>query len=567
MRIGILILSIFNFVLCFSQVEFSAEVNSNKVNVNQVFTYTISSNTNCQIYQPNFNGLQVVGGPFQSSSSSMNSLNGKTTKTKILKYTYQLRANKAGDFTISESQMQCTDQGYKTKAIKIKVSNTNQNSTSSQNSNPNFYIKISSNKTEVYQNEPFVITLKMFARKQPQGIEELRLGEAKGITKKDLNANQTSYETKPEVINGLRYYTVVLKQELCYAQVSGDVTIKPYYISALFTKGFFQQYRDESNSNSLNIKVRKMPSKQPKNYNGLVGDFKLEHTINKTSVNQGEAIDLNLKISGKGNLNGFDDPVLDLPNDFDQFDPEIKNNVKTNSNGTSGSISFNYVLVPTFYGDYTIPAYSFSFFDLGSKKYKTLTTGEFKIHVIKPDNSHGEIITQKKDVVIEESDIRYIHTMKISTYRDSDLKAASIGHYSLISLPFLVLWIILYMKKRKSNISEEDRIKVTRKKARKSATKYLESCKQLQQSGQDTEAIKALSGALKSFLKDKLSLTESDLNAKNINELLTNSTTKLNFDSAWKTIEMYQYAPVNKTQVDLLIKQTEQLINEIDNQL
>ena len=567
-----LVLTILSFIFCFighSQVEFTASVNYNQVALNEVFTYEIISNqSNCQIYQPEFGGLTIVGGPYQSTSNSVMIVNGKRTQNKQTKYTYQLRGTKKGNYTIKAAQMKCDDKTYKTQPITVKISiGTEDQANVSSSSNKDFFIRISSSKSTVYQGEPFVVSLKMFSKKQPRGIEEIQFGEANGISKKDLNPNKQSYDTKQEIINGVRYYTVVLKQELCYAHKSGELSIEPYYLSALFNKGFFQQYRQDGYSNTLKIKVKDLPANQPKNFNGLVGEFELDFNLNKNKVKSGEAIDLNITISGKGNLNSFDDPVLDLPKDFDQFDPDIKNNVTTKSNGTSGSISYDFVLVPTFYGDYTIPAYSFSYFDLNTKQYKTLSTGEFKIEVEKPNNAHGEIITQKKEVDIDETDIRFIHKNDLTTFTNSDLKAGSLVHYFSIGMPFLILWVILFMKKRQNNLSDEDRIKLIKKKAKKSASKYLDNCKQLYKQGKNADAIKELSAGLKAFLKFKLNLTESDLSAKSIGNHLTDETTKSKFTSIWNTIEMYQYSPVNASQIDALIQDTEAIINTIDKQL
>ena len=557
----ILITSLFSY----SQVEFKASVNYNKVGVNDVFVFEISSNVQGQIYQPNFNGLQIVGGPHQSSSSSVMVVNGKRQAVRNIKFTWQLRANKKGKFTIPPTLMEYKGEQHKTKAITITVSEA---SAGNQNvkANSDFFVRISASKKSVYLGEPFVVTLKMYSRQSPRGIEDLRLGESNGLIKKDLHPDKTNYDTKSENINGLNYYTILLKQELCYAQTTGKIKIEPYYISALFQRGFFQQYRQEGNSNAINITVKEMPGTKPNNFNGLVGDFKLTNSISKTTTKVNEAIDISINISGNGNLNLFDDPVLDLPNDFDQFDPEIKRNIKTSSNGTSGNISFNFVIVPTFYGDYEIPAYSFSYFDIKAKKYKTLTTGAFKIHVDKPDGNAGEIIKQKQEVIIAETDIRYIHSDNLNTFKNSDLKANSILHYFLILLPFFGLWLVLFFRNKSNNMSDADKIKVTSKKAKKSINKYLIESKRLHQLGNDDAAVKELSSALRSFLKKKLNLSESDLNKVTILERLSDeseSTCNL-FSNCWQTIEMYQYAPINATEVDSLISNTEELINLID---
>ena len=563
MKYIVSLILILSSLIGYSQVEFKASVNYNKVAVNEVFVFELSSNVNGQIYQPDFKGLQIVGGPHQSNSSRIIIVNGKRQSVRSLKFTWQLRANKKGKYNIPPKQMEYNGKKHKTKSITVTILDATQSQQKAK-ANSDFFLRVSTSKKTVYQGEPFILTLKMYSRKSPRGIEDLRIGESNGLTKKDLYPNKTNYDTKTENINGVNYYTVTLRQELCYAQRTGKINIEPYYISVLFQKSFFQQYRQEANSNRLTINCKEMPGSKPSNYNGLVGNFKLSKTISKTTVKVNQAIDISIKISGEGNLNQFDDPVLNLPNDFDQFDPEIKNNLKSSTNGYSGSMSFNYVIVPTFYGDYEIPAYTFSYFDLKEKKYKTLSTGSFKIHVDKPDGEAGDIIKQKKEVDIEDTDIRYIHTDDVTTFKNSNLKANSFYHYILLALPFFVIWFILFLRKKQNNMSDADKIKLTSKKAKKSIHKYLAESKKLHQSGKDDEAIKELSSALKAYLKNKLNLTESDLNKNTILTHLKSENTSTLFSKCWNTIEMYQYAPINASEVDVLIADTEQLIDLID---
>ncbi len=555
----------------FSQnVEFNGSVNKKEVNVNEVFTYQIYSTATCQIYQPDFGGLQIVGGPYQQSSTSVMTVNGKTTRQRETTYTYQLRAPKAGNYTIGSSTMTCDQQNYATEKIKISAINgTGQTSgvnTLNSNENKDFFVRVLTTKNKVYQGEPFTLTLKMYSKKQPRGIEELKMGASNGLSKQDLNPAKTTFDTKQEIVDGIRYFTVTLKQELCFALRPGEIDIEPYYISALFSKGFFQQYRAEAYSNSVKIKVKALPGHEPKNFNGLVGSYQMDHSISKTKVKPGEAIDIKLKISGKGNLNAFDEPQLDLPNDFDQFDPEYKEDYKTTSNGYSGSISYNLVVVPTYYGDFTIPAFSFSYFDLNSKSYKSLSTGDFNIHVDKPEDGYGEIISNKKEVELEENDIRYIHNEDSDLMKKNELKGGTIFHFGLIAFPFGLVWLILFLRRKKANLSDEDKQKRIEKSAKKTATKFLSECKKHHNTGDEKLAIKSLNSALKNYLKHKFNLSESELNLKTVLEQIKPADIQKDLSEVWNQIEMYQFAPVNASQFETLMAKTELLIDQIEKQ-
>jgi len=552
--------------ITYSQVDFTSSVRTNTVLQNENIIFELKTNVRGEIYQPNFDGLVVVGGPSVTNSSSMVIINGVRKMSSKIIYTWYLKAAKPGNYNISPVEMKYKNKTYKTKKIQIKVISNSSNT--SQNANSDYFLRVSSSKNSVYPGESFVLTLKLYTKQQPIGIDDFKVGESIGLTKKDILNNANNLDLTTDIVNGQRYFSILISKELCYIHHSNDITISPYEISTVFSKGRFrmQQYLRETKSNSIKIKVKKMPGKEPANFNGLVGQFELKHSISKTSVDMNEAIDLKISISGKGNLTTFDDPKLDLPNDFEQFDPEIISNLKTNTNGTSGNIDFNYVIVPTFYGDFEIPAYTFSYFDLATEKYKSLTTETIKIHVNKPKDFKEKAVSEKKEVDIKETDIRFIHTKNTSTYKNEDLNGGSFLHYILILSPFVILVILLLLKKRQNNLTEGDKRKLITKSAKKNIQKDLIESKKLNKLGKDEEAVKLLSTALKKYLKNKFSLTESELNSNTIQTKLNKEDNIKLFTKCWNTIEMFQYAPISTSEVDKLILETEQLINAIDSE-
>jgi len=554
-----------------AQVTVNAVVNKNSVAENEVFVFEIISNTSCGISQPDFGGLNVVSGPFQSSSSSYTSINGVATKNVEIKYSYKLSAPKKGKYTIDAVSLNCNGALYKTKAINIQVSEGQQNTVGGNqniNTDSEFFIRISASKNNVYVGENFLLTLKLYARNQPQSIDGVSIGSAKGIWKKDLDADKTNFVTQVEVINGVRYNVATLKRELCYAQKNGTLVIEPYYLSALFSKGFFQQYRLEATSNKLEINAIPLPENQPKNFNGLVGDFTVSSKISRDKLKPGEAIDFNITIKGEGNLSVFDQPVLKFPKDFDVYDPEIKDKTKASVSGISGEISFDYVVIPTFYGDYTFPSYSFSYFDIKAKKYKQLSTEEFKIHVEKPDQKHGEIITTKKEVEIEETDIRYINEAKSSFFEESDILFGKPIFVSLVSLPFLALFILFFIKKKKNSLTKDEILEINKKKAKKIA---LQKISQLPEGISNKEKLHKTNLILKEYIKVKLNWTEADSSLKNlVQKLVSSSVSTENINeikNLWNQLEMYQYAPVEADKVDDIIKLVEKTINQLEEWL
>ncbi len=571
-KIICLISLVFIQLLGFTQkVEVNSFVDKNSVSVNEIITFTITTNSNCQIYTPNFNGLQVVQGPFRSSSSRIVDVNGQRSIEQELKFTYRLRAPKVDNYKISSVRLVCGGKEYSTKAISIKVVEGNSSQTNPQTkipqNNADFFMRLYSNKSTVYQGEPFILSLKIFSKGQPQNIESLEIGDSKGLLRKDLNPNKSTFNSELEVINGIRYYTTTIRTELCFAQNSGKIDINPASISAIFSRGFFNQYRRKANSNKLTINVKPLPGGAPKNFNGLVGSFSLDHSISRNKLKPGEAIDMQIKISGRGNLNTFDDPDIAFPNDFEQFDPEIDNNVSYKSSGISGSIAYNYVLIPTFYGNYTIPAYSFSYFDIDSKAYKSLSTGDITIEVEKTANSEpgNTVVNQgQKEIEIEETDIHHLINAE-SDFEYNDFVIDKIWYYGLLSMPFILVWFVL--KKRKQSQSETYLRNTATKQSLLAAKKSLIQARTLAGNNKNNEAIQSISSALKTFLKQKNNLSNLELNLSDLLQLLGKKgwadIEMEQFKLAWNNIEMYQYAPISAEKLDDLIADIEKLIERI----
>ena len=567
------IFTVFAVFRGFSQtVEVKSYVNKNEVAVNEVFSFEITTNTNCQIQRPNFNGLQVLQGPFQSNSSRTLDINGKRTIQREYKITYRLRAQKEGTFIIDPVYMKCNNQSYSTKKITIKATKSAGSQSNQIKPSSDFFIRMYASKSEVYQGEPFTLSLKMYSRHQPQNLDNIEFGDSKGIWRKDLNPNQTNFTSDIEVLNGMRYFTTTIHSELCFAQTSGQISIKPGYVSAIFRRGIFQSYRKEAHSNSVKIKVKSLPKPAPRDFNGLVGDFSLSHEISRTTLKPGDAIDLKIKISGNGNMNTFDDPELEIPNDFEQYDPEIKNNLSYKSSGINGSITYNYVLVPTFYGDYTIPSYTFSYFDLETKAYKTLSTGDFEISVLKTKNSSAKkqgSQSSKKAVDIQNEDIHHLLTDESALFQYDDFLISKPIYILLVSLPFLALGGLYLIRLKRG--TDSHKTSQAKKALKKQVTRQINAAKQYSETHDNKAVLSTLNDILKSFTQQKLSLSTSDMNLEIITDALMkseiDSQTIDSYKSTWQTIEMYQYAPMAAEKVDGLIVTVENLITELDKKL
>ena len=249
---------------------------------------------------------------------------------------------------------------------------------------------------------------------------------------------KTDLDTPPlnnmvgENVYGTVYGAGVLQQFLLYPQITGEIVIEPMSVTALqqqrvstgrgfnsffdsFFDDFFSSYQTVPiavASDPITIKVKPLPGNRPSDFSGVVGKLEMRSSMDKDTVNVNDAITLSITVTGNGNLRIAATPELDLVPDIEQYDPKITDNIRNSSSGTSGSRTFEFLLIPRFYGDYTIPPVTYSYFDPSTGKYEKLSTPEYHFYANRvEDSSTGLMVyggVSKEDVRYVGQDIRFI---------------------------------------------------------------------------------------------------------------------------------------------------------------
>lgn len=550
--------------LSFGQESIEAVVSKSNVAKYERFNYEIIYNSgSCQVVEPDFGELEVLGVPSRSQYSSTQYINGVRSQSTEFRLTYTLRAKKEGTFTISAAQLKCGNETFDSDPIKITVSEGGENTEDND-----FYLRLTTNKNSVYEGEPFVAKLKYYAKIRPESIDAMDLGDAVGIYRQDLNPDRKSFNTNIETINGVRYYTIDLREELCFAQRSGTVKLEPYYASLTFTQGFFNRFRKETYSNTSEIKVKKIPGSDDPLFNGLVGDFSVSSEISHTHVKMGDAIDIKITIEGKGNMQDLGNVSLDFPQEFNQFDPNIEDKTSVSRSGIQGKIEYNFVVIPEHYGTYKIPGYSFTYFDLDKKRMKTVSTDDFEIKV---DKREGVVFESPQTIPDEASDIQYIEEENNGFFVREDFVFGTWTYYTLLLSPLLVSFFFVFFKRKKENLSDEDILKIQQRKAVKVAQTGLKEARVHLETGENNAALKGLQSVLNQFFMQKFNVGLSDLSQRKIDGFLSeaniDSGLRGDFNRIWNTIEMGQYAPIAHDNLVQTMTETEKLIIELDKNL
>jgi len=586
------LLAIFLFSYGFAQdVSFTAATSHTSVKTGDRFKIQFAANGKINNFKaPKLKNFRILSGPNQSTGVQI--INGSYSSTSS--YTYILMAINEGEFTIGPAVASANGKAIKTNSLKIKVGkgvNVQQggNQSGSQTksggtASDELFIKSSVSKRKVYQGEQIIATYKLYTRVGLAGNELVKNADLNGFWSQEIDFGESAWSK--EIIGGYRYSVAKIREIVLFPQRSGTLEIDPLEMKFIVQKrvqgggqNVFDQFfgRVENVEYSLKSKPIKItvlphPTNAPIDFTNAVGRLDMKVDVSVNEIKENEAINIKIKISGKGNLPLIDIPEISFPSDFETYDPKINDNIKTNTNGVSGSKEFDYLVIPRHAGKFKLDPVVFSYFDPSTKKYKTITSGPIEINVLKVDGSTAENIVysaNKEDIKVLGNDIRYIHTNNI-VYTNS--KEAFYGSWKFYFLFFLapILFTLAYIFRNKIRVANNDVAGKKKKKASKVAGKFLKSAKQSLDEKNTNAFYENISKALFGYLSDKLHISIAELNQHNIKEKLAqikvNEQTSIALMDTIELCDMARFAPISISEQEVY-KKAEAIINQIDEEV
>ena len=589
MRIKVVFILLFACVNIFAQdkeISFIAEVSKKTLGINENLRVDFKMNQDGDNFiAPSFEGFRVVGGPNQSVSNMW--VNGKRTFSKI--YSYYLSPLKTGSLSIGQATIEIDNDIYKTIPVKVKVSESvsikkDPNDASYVvNENLHLVAEISNNKP--YLNQGFSVVYKLYFSPQ---INVTNVGEIDSPEYNDFwshNIKIPRLQIQRGTFKGDNYNYVIWKKMVLYPQKSGALSILPLTLDVsvdvptnkrdFFGNRIYTQVPKTVTAGKREINVLNLPGNAPENFNGAVGDFNIELSTTKKELNASESLQATLKVSGSGNLKLFSIPSLVTPSSVEKYDPEYKENVKTNITGMYGNILDTYTLVPQFKGKYPISPVEFVFFDPKTRTYKSVFSNEIIIDVLEgplsysSDNSKQVLSNNAtNNISLLKSQFKFIKTKSNLISLEPYNFIYSTLFYLAIILPFImILVVVIFFKSKKSSDLDIEGYKSRR--ANKLAKKYLSEAKKSLQK-KDVFYV-ALEKALHNFLKSKLSIETSDYSKEKIKRLLLNKNIQNEsvdlFIILIENCEFARYTPTSNVGINNDYENAVKVIAEIDKQI
>ncbi|WP_281634146.1 BatD family protein [Flavobacterium luteolum] len=576
-----LILFLITFQGLMAQVQFEARVSKNSLGINERLRIDFVMNVDGDNFeQPSFDGFKMVAGPSQQISQSW--INGRSSFQKI--YSYILQPERKGALTIKQAAIEFNGQVYKTNPIKVTVTNAvaqerDPNDRPQGSGNELLELVAEISKTNPYLNEPITVVYKLYFNNiGVTGFKELAKPKYndfwnQNIDVKQLSVQQGSYQ-------GQQAYYVILKKTILYPQKSGRLTIEPLSLDIgvqlptnrrdMFGQMIIAEDNKVVSAGAKTINVRPLPeTNKPEGFTGAVGRFNFTVTPSKTTLKNGEGLDLIVSAQGSGNMKLFTLPKPVVPNALEMYDPVHDENVTTSLTGMSGRITDKYTIVPQYRGKYAIKPMQFSYFDLSTGTYKTITSKEIMVDVLDgPTPAEANTGAASKNVVAKADQFKNIKPKTIlipiakKDFYDSNL------YLGLLLAPFIIIPIIILARKKKEAMDSDvtgNRIRMNNKLAKK----YLSQAKKHLNNKEPFYI--ALEKAMHNFLKAKLHIETSEMSKDNIRELLlsrnANAETVQNFIALTENCEFARYAPASSASIQQDYDKAVMIISELEKQI
>jgi len=551
-----------------------------QVSVGEQFrlTYTVNTQDVDDFRAGNIpDALEVLIGPNRSMQSSYQMINGHTSSSSSITYTYIVAAAKNGTYTIPPAHVTVGGKSIASRPLTIKVTGSaaaGQGGAQSHRrqaeepevrdagtriSGSDLFIKVSANKKRVYEQEPILLTYKVYTLVSLTQLEG-KMPDLKGFHTQEVPLPQQK-SFKLETVNGRPYRTVTWSQYVMFPQITGKLQIPPLTFNGIVVQqnrnidpfeAFFNggsgyiEVKKQIQAPGIEVQVDPLPER-PAGFSGGVGQFSISAQLNKTVTKANDPISLRVIVSGTGNLKLIKQPVVEFPKDFDKYDAKITDKTKLTTNGLEGSMIYDILAVPRHQGKYEIPPIAFTFYNTSTHKYETVKTEGFTLEVEKGSGTASvSDFTGQEDLQLLGKDIRHIKTGDSRQHAVGDFFFGSTAYW--ISLVILALiFVSLFIIFRQRAIENANIVKQRGKKANKVATKRLKKAARLMTDNKPSEFYDEVLRALWGYVGDKLNIPVEQLSHDNISQRLAErqveDATIAEFMGALDECEFERYAP------------------------
>jgi len=352
------------------------------------------------------------------SSQRIEMNNFKMTSSTI--YDYTVLPLKGGTFTIPPQTIRVGNNTLRTPALTLNVADSSGRSSGSSGARPGRDTQAASANNMVFaelivpsktayvgETVPVQIRMGFDPRVRPRLIEPPEI-TGQGFTAQKLQQSAENSET----IGGRLYEVVTYKTAIAAAR-AGKFEIGPVKAKAQivvprrqsaprsrprspfdlfdqddpFSDPFFsnpfaqlgERREVEIKSEPVALEVKALPPNAPSSFSGAIGNFTMATDANPKTVQVGDPITVTTTISGRGNFDRVNAPVVEDDRGWHKY-PSSSKFKQDDEVGISGTKTFETVLSPN-EKKQGLPLLAFSYFDPVKQQYVTLHSESIPINV------------------------------------------------------------------------------------------------------------------------------------------------------------------------------------------
>ncbi|WP_329806870.1 BatD family protein [Flavobacterium facile] len=558
--------------LALSQVKLEVKIEKTNLKLGEVTQVNYVFNEEGRNFvPPSFAGFNK-GGSYVSSNEVYD--NGVYSIQQV--YTYVIQAAKAGKVTISPANIRFDGKVYASKPVLVSVSNEKasnaiprQNPPASPKPNSNnktitgannlLFVDVEVNKTSAFVNEPVEVYYRIYLA--PNLDVELNKKIATKFNNFWSQTEDIQGGWERSVVNNRVYKSKVFKKAILYPQKTGKLEITPITLDLninyptgdfdFFGEPEYNMARREVVSNIKYIQVNPLPEKgKPENFTGAVGKFEFDVNVQKSELKSGESLQLDLIVSGTGNLKLFEIPKPSLPSNFEIFEPKHQEFISENMKGISGKIMDSYTVIPQEKGSFKLKPQQFSFFDVQSKAYKTISSDAIDLNVLQGENQANVTSVSKTKSEVKEQ----------KEESKSGFEFTFVHFIGAVSVTGLAL--LFFTLKRNKKPLEEEVVSVEK------PIKKEFSVNEIQDFINSKELFyQKMEGKIAEFLEHKFSLEKADFNKENIiqkfQEHNVSQENTIDFIGLLQNCEKARYMPTSDANMQLDFEKLQHLVKVI----
>ena len=549
----------------------NATVDATRITIGETVTFKIEAVDSDDMpdvdISPILKYFDLVSGPGQQTNIQW--VNGRMTSSRVLSWTFLPK--KSGTLSIPRLSVKLGKKTYLTTSVTIHVGK------GVQGRDAEIFIRAELDKETAYVGEQMIVTYKLY-RSVNFSPSPYNLPDFVGFWS-EVVYTPRSLKFRNVSLNGKSYQAADLYKVALFPTKTGQLTIPSLSVQGQMEKKtnrrsrrspvfdpFFDSFFTETvakhiRSPEKKITIKQYPAKKPFDYSGAVGSFILSATVDDDSVKVNEGFTYSVRLKGTGNMGQFSLPEIQFPENVEAFPPKESLKKDPFRDALTGTMSWEYILIPRQAGNVFIPRVSMSFFNPSSGSWEKTETQGIAISIIagKENPSLSGEFT-KREVELLGKDIRFIHTKPSKWFPIQR---------NLVSRNILWIYgIVIVMLLMPSWVHNATDYRLTTESGRISRGAIKKAKKSLKQKTDDPFML--ASQTLYIYLFEKLQLSTPNLDAIQIQAILTDKIS----DSLLGTVivlvnqcDAGRFAPGGDILVETILSDTIQLLDKVEGEL